>query len=82
MGNKSYISPKTKVKKRKIQGLGLFAIRLIKKGEIVAIKGGHIMDSKTLEKVEDRIEDSYIDKIVILSSSKDYLIIINSVREA
>jgi len=60
MGIKSYISPKAKVRKSEIEGLGLFAIKPIKKEEIVTIKGGHIMDGKTLEKVEDEIEESYI----------------------
>lgn len=57
---KSYLSPKTKIKGSKTHGRGLFAIKPIKKGEIVAIKGGHIMRGKTLEKVEDEIEESYI----------------------
>ena len=60
MAINSYISPKAKVKKSKIEGLGLFVVKPIKKGEIVAIKGGHIMDGKTLEGVEGQIEESYI----------------------
>ena len=60
MSIKSYISSKAKVRKSEIEGLGLFAIKPIKKGEIVAIKGGHIMDGKTLKKVENEIEESYI----------------------
>jgi len=44
---KSYRSPKTELKESsKIQGKGVFARELIKKGEIVAIKGGHILTSK------------------------------------
>jgi hypothetical protein len=44
----SYCSPKTKVRGSKIHGRGLFAIADIAKNEIVAIKGGHIVDRKTL----------------------------------
>jgi uncharacterized protein len=44
----SYLSPKTKVRESKIHGRGLFAIAAIAKDEIVAVKGGHIVDGKTL----------------------------------
>jgi uncharacterized protein len=44
----SYRSPKAEVRESKIQGRGLFAIARIGKDEIVAIKGGHIVDGKTL----------------------------------
>jgi uncharacterized protein len=44
----SYLSPKTEVRESKIHGRGLFAIADIAKDEIVAVKGGHIVDGKTL----------------------------------
>ncbi len=44
----SYLSPKTEVRESKIHGRGLFAIADIAKDEIVAIKGGHIVDRKSL----------------------------------
>src|SRR5215831_6261036 len=44
----SYLSPKTEVRESKIHGRGLFAITDIAKDEIVAVKGGHIVDRKTL----------------------------------
>jgi uncharacterized protein len=44
----SYLSPKTEVRKSKIHGRGLFAIADVAKDEIVAVKGGHIVDRKTL----------------------------------
>jgi len=44
----SYRSPKTQVRESKIHGRGLFAIADVAQGEIVAIKGGHIIDRKTL----------------------------------
>src|SRR5215471_16896979 len=44
----SYRSPKTEVRESKIHGRGLFATGDITKDEIVAVKGGHIVDGKTL----------------------------------
>jgi SET domain-containing protein len=44
----SYLSPKTEVRESRIHGRGLFAIADIAKNEIVAVKGGHIIDRKTL----------------------------------
>ena len=41
-------SPKTEVRESNIHGRGLFAIADIAKDEIVAVKGGHIVDGKTL----------------------------------
>jgi hypothetical protein len=47
----SYRSPKTKVCESKIHGQGLFATSDIAKGEIVVVKGGHIVDRKTLREI-------------------------------
>ncbi len=47
----TFLSPKTEVKPSPIQGRGLFAREKISKGEIVAIKGGHIFDRKTLARL-------------------------------
>jgi hypothetical protein len=44
----SYFSSKTEVRESEIHGRGLFAIADIAKNEIVAVKGGHIVDGKTL----------------------------------
>ncbi|HMF45070.1 MAG TPA: SET domain-containing protein-lysine N-methyltransferase [Candidatus Udaeobacter sp.] len=44
----SYLSPKTEVRESKIHGRGLFATADIAKDEIVAVKGGHIVDRKTV----------------------------------
>ena len=46
----SYRSPKTEVRESKIHGRGLFAKADIARGEIVAIKGGHIVDRETLQR--------------------------------
>jgi hypothetical protein len=52
----SYLSPKTEVRESRIHGRGLFARREIAKDEVVAVKGGHIVDGKTLrEKVTPRL---------------------------
>jgi uncharacterized protein len=44
----SYRSPKTELRESKIHGRGLFARVGITKDELVAVKGGHIIDGKTL----------------------------------
>lgn len=52
MANLSYLSPKAEVKESAIQGRGLFAKDAIKKGEIVAIKGGYIFDRASWTRLE------------------------------
>jgi hypothetical protein len=52
MQNLSYISPKAEVRESGIEGRGLFAREAIDKDEIIAIKGGHIFDRRTLGEVE------------------------------
>lgn len=50
----SYISPKTSNEKRSaIHGRGLFAVKPIKKGEIVAVKGGYIYGWEERDLIED-----------------------------
>jgi len=44
----SYLSPKTEVRESEIHRRGLFAIADIARDEIVAVKGGRIIDRKTL----------------------------------
>jgi hypothetical protein len=44
----SHLSPKTEVRESKIHGRGLFATANIVKDEIVAVKGGYIVDRQTL----------------------------------
>jgi hypothetical protein len=39
----TYRSPKTEVRPSPIEGRGLFARRAIRRGEIVAVKGGHVL---------------------------------------
>jgi uncharacterized protein len=62
----SYLSPKTEVRESKIHGRGLFATSAIAKDEIVAVKGGCIVDRETLREkiapllgsVEIQIDDN------------------------
>jgi SET domain-containing protein len=64
----SYLSPKTTVRPSAIQGRGLFAAERIAKGEIVAVKGGHIVGRDKLSELRKRLgpaeiqiaEDLYI----------------------
>lgn len=46
----SYLSPKTEVRESKIHGRGLFATAEIAKDEVVAVKGGRIVDRETLRR--------------------------------
>jgi SET domain-containing protein len=55
----SYISPKaTKGLRSTIEGRGLFALEAIAKGEVVAIKGGHIVDTATLDSLPEKLRNS------------------------
>jgi uncharacterized protein len=56
----TYLSPKTRIAVSPIEGKGLFARRRIRRGEIVAIKGGHVYDARTLARVKARIAVSYL----------------------
>ena len=51
----SYLSPKTVVKPSPIQGRGLFAEEPIAKGEVVAVKGGHVFDRATLRRIAEEL---------------------------
>lgn len=48
----TYRSPKTEVRDSPIHGKGLFARMPITAGEIVAVKGGHIVDKATWDALE------------------------------
>jgi SET domain-containing protein len=51
----SYRSPKTEVRESKIHGRGLFATANIAQDEIVAIKGGHIVNREQLREITPRL---------------------------
>lgn len=48
----SWLSPKTVVLTSPIQGRGLFAKEPLAAGEVAAVKGGHVFDRRTLERVQ------------------------------
>jgi uncharacterized protein len=55
----SYITPKaSKGEPSTIEGRGLVAVAPIAAGEIVAIKGGHIVDTATLHSLPERLQNS------------------------
>ena len=57
----SYISPKAvKGRPSAIEGRGLIAVAPIARDEIVAIKGGHIVDTASLGKLPARLRNSEI----------------------
>jgi SET domain-containing protein len=57
----SYLSPKTvKGRTSSIAGRGLFAAAAIAAGEIVAVKGGHIVDTAALCALPERLQNSEI----------------------
>lgn len=59
MSVSSYISPKAvKGRLSTIDGRGLFALEGIAKGEVVAIKGGHIVDTATLDSLPEKLRNS------------------------
>ncbi len=59
MAVSSFISPKAvKGQASVIQGRGLAAVAPVAAGEIVAIKGGHIVDTDTLHALPERLQNS------------------------
>lgn len=55
MHDLSYRSPKTEVRASPIHGKGLFAKQLIAAGEIVAVKGGHILTRQEWTALEEQL---------------------------
>ena len=60
MKNLSYRSPKTAVKDSPIHGKGLFAKAPISQGEIVAIKGGYILNAQEWADLEQELGSAEI----------------------
>jgi SET domain-containing protein len=56
----SYRSPKTKVRESPIHGKGLFAEQAIAAGEIVAVKGGHILTGQQWATLEPELGSAEI----------------------
>src|SRR5688572_1025875 len=53
-------SPKTRVRVSDVEGRGLFAVAPIARDEIVAIKGGHVMDEETFQRNKEIVGNSHI----------------------
>ena len=56
----SWFSPKTEKRTSPIQGRGLFARRAISAGEVVAVKGGAIMEAAAFALVRDHVSPAEI----------------------
>jgi SET domain-containing protein len=56
----SYRSPKAEVRKSPIHGKGLFASQAVAAGEIVAVKGGHILTKEEWSKLEPQLGSAEI----------------------
>lgn len=57
----SWISPKArKGDPSAIAGRGLFAVDAIAAGEVVAVKGGHIVDTGTMQSLPEKLQNSEI----------------------
>ena len=70
----SWFSPKTEKRASPIQGRGLFAREAISGGEIVAVKGGVILDVASLALVRDQVSPADIqieDNLYIAPRSAD-----------
>lgn len=51
----SYLSPKAEVKRSPIHGKGLFARRPIQANQIVAVKGGHVLERTAWREIEKEL---------------------------
>jgi len=60
MAPMSYRSPRTVVRDSPIHGRGLFAAEPIAAGEIVAVKGGHVFDRRTRDRLRETLGSAEI----------------------
>jgi hypothetical protein len=60
MTDLTYHSPKTEVKQSRIHGKGLFAKAAIPRGEIVAVKGGYILNQQEWTELEKELGSAEI----------------------
>ena len=56
----TYRSPKTEIRESQIHGRGIFARVPILNGEIVAVKGGHVMTARQWETIEPNLGSAEI----------------------
>ncbi len=74
MPNLTYISPKTEKRQSGTHGRGLFARESLRKDEVVAVKGGHIMTAHEWAAIENSIGPAEVyvaDGLVIAPRSKE-----------
>ena len=70
----SWFSPKVEKRPSPIQGRGLFARETIARGEIVAVKGGAIMDAAAFARIRDEVSPAEVqveDDLYIAPRSAD-----------
>ena len=60
MNDLRFLSPKTEVRESPIHGKGLFAKRAIAAGEIVAVKGGHVLTKQEWATLEPELGSAEI----------------------
>ena len=80
----SYRSPKTEVRASPIEGRGLFAATPISSGEIVAIKGGYVLDTAAWRRLEPalgpaeiQIADDFVIAPVRAAEREDAMVFTN-----
>ena len=57
----SWVSPKARKGARSaIAGRGLFAVAPIVEGEVVAVKGGHVVSAETLQSLSPKLQETEI----------------------
>lgn len=66
---KSWISPKVELRKSSIHGVGLFAIEKIGKNEVIAYKGGHLLEVDEFNELPDECKAAglQVDDIIFLA---------------
>lgn len=81
---KSWISPKVELRKSSIHGEGLFAIEKIAKDEVIAYKGGYLLDMDEFNKLSNECKAAglQVDDTIFLapknkSEAKDVMVGIN-----
>ena len=58
MPNSTYLSPKTVKRTSSVHGVGLFACEPIRRGAVVAVKGGHIMTAAEWGELEPSVGEA------------------------
>ena len=72
MDDLTYRSPKTEVRASPIHGKGLFARAAIDRGELIAVKGGHVLSAKRWAELEPELGSAeiQIDEALFLAPTR------------